>query len=205
MEQVIIINEEILEKARAYVPIAEKMQFINSCAQLCFDLMELSAGGAEETIALPPMYKENTFLTERYLTAAFVRLYLNMGYERVDGERYIDLEKEWLISEGDFDLVGRSHFFNQMERAKKEFPQYKNKIFDMIADYKKLEKRFLSEVNALKSIKNDPLARFILSVQMTTQPEHMKEAAEKLEGLQDALEDFKENSAFFGDGGGGDE
>lgn len=175
--------KEILKDARDYVPTDEKARFIGECAHRCFDPMQITTGAAE---ALPTMYKENTALKENYLLSALLRLYLGIEAEAEDGEK-----DEWKLHPAEFDKWASLHLLNQIERAKSD-AELKNKCFDLLQDYKTLEKRMNAEIYGLLSAMNDPVTRAIATVQSISTPEYVQGLQDELMDVQKKLTEYQE-------------
>ena len=183
----IMITEELLKSARDYVPYAEKKRFLDDCAGRCFDKLEITAKGDSGLVAMPEMWKKNPFLVRRYMAGALVMLYLKLPYAPENREK-----DAWLISLDKFDEISASHVFNQLDRMKPKAKDaaLKDKIFDLIADYRELEKMMNDEVYSLLQVMNEPVTRIIASIQTTATPENVREAGEQLKAAQAELENF---------------
>ena len=168
------ITKEMLKNARDYVPLAEKEAWVAANAPRCFDRLAITA----DDEPVPPMYMVNTGLKSRYLMAALVRLYF--GNESADGD-------EWLMPEAEYDRWAGSHVFNQLERWKHD-NDLKYKAYDLIADYKDLEKRFSAQISSLLAVQNDPVIR-----QMEYTATQMKDLPALLEQLKALQETQEEN------------
>lgn len=182
MENVKLTREKLLSM-RDYVPLTEKMQFVAEAADGCFDRMELKISGGADSLPMPPMYKDNTSIKSRMLMGAFVKLYLEEAFE-TDGEN------PWLMSVPDYDRFCGSHIFNQIERMKAEGGEVRDKAFDVLSDWRDLEKRFNTEVYNLMQVMNEPVSRIMMAMQMQTTPEAMQGLKEELESVKKEVEDY---------------
>lgn len=191
----IVITEELLAKARDYLPYAEKKLFLDWCAERCFDRLQITADGGAGIVAMPPMYKKNPFLVRRYMSFALVHLYLGVDVLTESGD-------EKLPTLDEFDRIGQSHIFNQLDRMKPRVKDasMKDKIFDLAADYRELEKMMNDEIYALLQVMNEPVTRLLASIQQTATPENLKNAGERLKEAQAEVEAF---AAEKGGGGNG--
>lgn len=182
-----IITENTINSMRDYVPLEEKKNFLADCAARCFDKLQISADGGTDVIALPPMYKKNTLLRQRYIMGALLSLWFGICYEKAD-----EKTDQWLMSEADYDYFSGSHIFNQLDRMKSHVtrPENKDKIFDMLADYRELEKMLNDEIYGLVQCMNDPITRLVASIQATATPENLKEAGDKLKAAKDEIERY---------------
>ena len=143
-------------------------------ADKCCNRLSITADGEQ----MPPMYMINDSLKSRYLLGAFVGMYLGMKYEP-------DASDKLLMSEMDYDKWAGSHVLNQMERLKRD-TDVRDKCFDLLYDYRMLEKRFHSAIIGLLTVQNDPVIRQneMMANQMKALPEllgQLKELQEKVE------------------------
>jgi hypothetical protein len=182
MENIKLTKENLLSM-RDYVPLAEKMRFVAEAADGCFDRMELKISGGAESMPMPPMYRDNTSIKSRMLMGAFVKLYLEAGFE-TEGEN------PWLMSVADYDRFCGSHIFNQIERMKAEGGEVRDKAFDVLSDWRDLEKRFNTEVYNMMQVMNEPVSRIMMAMQMQTTPEAMQGLKEELESVKKELDSY---------------
>ena len=146
MEQYVVTKEQLLG-ARTYLPLEEKMAFLER-ADRCFDRMSVTLGDE----AMPPMFKENCALKARYLMGALAR-YVGIEYAA-------DENDAMLMTEADCDKFGASHIIMQLERFKRDKDESaRNAAYDLLSDYFKLEKAFDAEIKSLLAVQNDPVIR----------------------------------------------
>lgn len=174
MSEKIEITAEMILGASDYVPNAEKESWVTETAAKCFDKLAITADGE----SLPPMYRVNEGLKRRYLMAAFVHKYLQQGYNG-------DPKDPELMSEDDFDRWARSHVFEQINRMK-HIIDVRDKCFDLMADYKDLEKRLASELYSLLNVQNDSVLR--QSQYTAAQMKDLPSVIAQLKELQEARE-----------------
>lgn len=172
---------ELLEKARTYVSMEEKMNFINYAAERCFDKMAVHAEDGGRELPMPPYYKDNTELKSRYLLGAFIRLYLGLDYA-TEGD------DEWLMTREEYDRLGAMHIFNNFNRLKTAGGDTYRKVCDLLNDWKDTEKRFNTEVYNLLQVMNDPCTRLFAMVGMVTAPQAMARATSELQDMQKEIE-----------------
>ena len=142
------ITKEMIQAAKDYIPLGVKEAWVSDNAAKCFDRLQITA----DEQPMPPMYMVNNGLRARYLMAAFVGFYLCKDYT-AESE-----ENKALMSVEDYDEWAGSHVFNQIERWKREL-DIRDKCFDMLSDYRALEKQFNAAVNGLLSVQNDQVIR----------------------------------------------
>lgn len=176
MDARIEITAAMIKKARDYIPLAEKEAWVAENAPRCFDKLQITSDGEP----VPPMYMVNTGLKSRYLMQALVTLYFDAcQFESGSG-------KEWLMPEQEYDRWAGSHVLNQIERIKHE-PEVRDKCFDLMFDYKDLEKRFSTQINGLLNVQNDSVIR-----QNDLTAANIKELPQILEQLK-ALQEGKKD------------
>ena len=141
----IIITEEAFAGMRDYVPLREKLRFLDEAADGCFDRMELKIAVGADSLPMPPLYKENAGLKARMLMGAFVRLYVGAEFEA-------DERCPWLMSEAEYDRWAGSHVMNQIRRFKKKDGALRDKAYDLLADWADVEQRFGCEVRAMLEV-----------------------------------------------------
>ena len=148
MEAKYTLTQEILEKARDYIPLGIKEAWVADNAPKCFDKLAITAGNE----AMPPMYMVNTGLKSRYLMGALVGLYFGLEFtaESEDNAALMTVEE--------YDGWAGAHVMNQLERMKHD-ATYKCKAYDLMYDYKDLEKRFSAQITALMTVQNDSVIR----------------------------------------------
>ena len=170
------ITKELLEAARDYVPLAEKEAWVADAAAKCFDKLAI----ALDDDPVPPMYMVNTGRKSRYLMAALIGLYFGKT-EDIGTD-----EDPWELPTEVYDAWAGSHVFNQLERWKRD-NELKFKAYDLLYDYKDLEKRFATQLSGLLAVQNDSVIRQAeySSAQMKDLPlllEQLKELQEKKDG-----------------------
>lgn len=178
------ITEEMVQEANTYVPLMDKVAFVEYAAERCFDRLQVSMKDDVLDLPMAPMYKENTQLKSRYLMGALLVLYLRQEYEPVEGDL-------WLMAADDYDRWAGGHPFNQLERIKANAPALRDKLFELLADYRDLEKRLSVEIRSLLQVMNDPVVRILGTMQAQTTPAAFQKGKEELEKLTAELEKVK--------------
>ena len=179
------LTEQDMKESKTYLPLADKMVFVEYAADRCFDRMNVTMDdGTGLNLPMAPMYKENTALKSRYLMGALVRAYLGKSYEPVEGD-------DWLMAQDDYDRWAGSHIFNQLERMKGCGGQVREIVFDLLADYRDLEKRLTAEMRGMRVVMNEPVNRIIATMQSQTTPEAFAQGKERLDELTAELEEYR--------------
>lgn len=184
MEYFIVTEELIRDKARSYVPIKEKQDFINAVSGLCFDVLNISATTGDS--ATPPLYKENPAKKQKYLAAAIAKLYLGEGFTQADED------DPWMMTDEDYDFFSTVRPISQIERIRRgtKDRELQNKCFDLIQDFKDLREMLNSEIHGLMRAMNDTLARFQMLQAIQTTPEYLEEQKEALDKLKDEITEY---------------
>ena len=174
------ITELDIINARTYVPTMEKDDFVQAVYVNCLDKVELGIREGDRTVPMPAMYKDNVARKQRYLMGALAALYLKKDFEPVDGTKF-------LMSADDYDRWAGSHVFNQLERLKTRGGDVRNRIFDLISDYRELEKRLNIEIYNLVQIQNDPCTRIFSMMMMRSTSEYLNAQVTELQKARDEL------------------
>ena len=82
---------------------------------------------------------------------------------------------------------------NQLERLK-NLPSIKDKVFNIIADYKELKKLFEIGIYNRKASRNDGIERALAGITVINDPETMKKVIEELKKAQPQLAQKKEET-----------
>ena len=164
-----ILTKEMIQEAEDYTPNAFKKAWCGETAPKCFDRLAITADGEP----MPPMYMVNEGLKKRYLMTVFVKGYLKQECEPDSGD-------EALMSEADYDRWAGSHVFCQMERLKKD-KDICDKCYDMLYDFRELDKRLSAQISGLLNAQNDFVQRQnqLMSAQFMQLPQ-VKEQLEEM-------------------------
>lgn len=174
------LTVEELNNATDYIPIMEKTQIATYVGERCFLRVEITTDGGNR---LPPMYREDKNKSSRYLMGLLAMKYLHMKFTPVEGEEY-------LMSADDYDRFMGSHVLNQIERYK-AFPEYRNKCFDILTDYRDLEKRVNTEIYANLQVQNDLVVRSAEYLAKSMTPESVQNLNNQTDELLKLLEEYK--------------
>lgn len=189
-----IITEEQMANVSTYVPLRAKTEWVQIVADKCIDKVEMTATGGEgQSLPMPPMYKENSERKSLFLMGALVRLYLHGTWETDEPDRKDEPDdyRTWLIPLEEYDKWAGGHVFGQIDRHKAN-KELKSICFDLMNDFKDLERRLNTEVRALLEIMNDPAARQTAAMQLQLTPEAMENTLDELKKAQEALQAYNE-------------
>lgn len=177
------ITAEQMATVTTYIPLRAKTEWVAIVADKCFDVMNITASLDEEALPLPAMYKENSETKSRYLMGVFVKLYLHGSWEVGEDE------DPWLMPIDEYDKWAGGHIFSQIEKFKSD-KELRDICFNLLADYKDIERRLNTEIHGMLQAMNDPAARQMAAMQMSMTPEAMEKALEGLTEAKDALSEY---------------
>ena len=174
-ETKITITKEIMRGADTYVPLLLKTSTAQAIASSSIEKAEFKGGD------VPPHFIENPMTKAKCLMGALLTFYLHIAYDGND-----DLNMAVDI----YDRFAASHILNQIERMKSD-ALTRDKAFDLLADYRELEKRVNSEIYSLLSVQNDTVARLSMVMSRGMNPEEVQKTLEEIEKLQGEIEEQK--------------
>ena len=178
------ITAETIEQANSYVPLLKKAEFAKYAAQRCMIGLNVTADdGLGHERAMPSLNKVDPALRSRYLMSAFVKLYLRNG-------NFIPVENdEILMSQDEYDNYAGSHIFNEMNRLKSN-NSIRNKVFDILSDFKELTAMFDAELNGMLYALNDPVARIYMAFTQMMNPEEVSQMLSDINTKKGEIEQF---------------
>lgn len=181
----IILTEDSIKKAVSYAPIAMKENFVDHCSMKCLQRVQVNLDVDSDT-AMPNMYMEDTFIKSRYLMSALAVLYLGIPMKEIKTE----INDAWLMERDEYDRWAMSHVLNQLERMKGK-AELRDKVFDLLRDYRDLEKRLSTGIYNALNVMNDTANRIFQKIQMDTSAEALEASKKNLEDLMAEVEKFK--------------
>ena len=185
------ITREVVLGAKQYIPLEKKMDFAVHVAEKCCDVAQTKIGIGESELMVPELRVENYALRQRYLMGALYGIYLGVQFEPVEGT-------EWLMAQDDYNWAASQFPVNQLERFKSD-AEVRDKIFNLLRDYKELERMVGAEIGNTLAIGNDIAARLMMALTMSITPEALKaleqaenELREQAKSLRGTVEEAKE-------------
>lgn len=169
-KQPFIIDEEMIKKATSYIPLATKKAIAIALADACLVAVDKTTENiaTETQLPIPQLYREECGAKSLYLTYYFLTEYL-----------HIKLSDEF--TEEEYDYYASSHIFNQLERFKTADKEIKDKVFDILYDYKELKKMLDTEIFNLKESRNNGLDRVQSYIDLFASPENIKQLNDLLQ------------------------
>lgn len=177
------ITKKILTEAEDYIPLGEKVKIAQEIATHCVYSISynLEVGGVH--VDVPDYHGKSTGLRERFLLGVLLRLYLKIPFDPVEGSEY-------LLSLDDYDRAARLHPLNALERFKSD-PEAREKVFDLLRDYKALCDFTRSALDDLVAAQNDPVQRYLAAQAAAVTPEALKALTDAEGQLREQIEEMK--------------
>ena len=195
-----IITEEQMANVSTYVPLRAKTEWVQVVAPYCIDKVEVTASqdNGGEDLAMPPMYKENTERKSQFLMGVLVRLYLHGTWEIDESDRKEEINDDvtrdyrtWLIPIDEYDKWAGGHIWGQIDKYRSN-KDLRNRCYDLLNDYKDLERRLNAEIYDTIRIMNDPATRQITAQQIQMTPEFIENTINELKMAQEALQMYQD-------------
>lgn len=189
MENKIVITQEIVKNATDYIPLMKKQEMAETIAQKCIVkvLMKYTEkGDGTDSVPMPDRYQEYHMYTNLYLMGVLAHEYLHIPYEGDGtGKEIIDYENLKMPANV-YDQWGASHVLNQLEQMKTD-RALREKVFDLLNDYKDFRWMLAHEIDILLGHNNDVVTRMMQAIgtsikEMTA--DSMQELGEALQNEQ---------------------
>lgn len=184
------VTKEKLKEARQYLAIGAKARLAEQIAEWVVQPVEMAQ---DESIPIPPMFKENRAIKNIIMMGILCKYYLCLDFEYQSinliengvkvGEQPIDFYPTMEA----YDELAKSNIINQLERLKKSDKEISNIIFDMMYDYKCLEQMVNSEIKDYVAIKNDLITRVIKIAELQLSKENLDRLSANLKDLEKEL------------------
>lgn len=192
------ITKAIMEQADTYIPIAMKEMIASDVARVCVkETASVRPHGEEEEqdgyYTIAPSFCESASSKARVMMTILLSVYLHIWGD--DTPLLCDIES--------YDQWARAHVLNQLERFKAG--EYREKAFDLLADYKEMEKYLNSAIYAVIRELNDPVRRTLHVLSQFASDGNIEDAKNAVDTLQLAIEKEKERQERIMRGEGEDE
>lgn len=158
-----------------YMPLSMKVKVAEEIADGCITRYrsKVQYGGADAFENV--LCAENPAMRWRYMMGVLLNFYLGMDFEPVEGEK-------WLMSQDDYDRAAAKHPMNELERMKSDTGA-RNAVFDLLRDYKDLDRLVGNEIAARIASYNDLLPRLVELLTMTATPEALGQLSQMEKAL----------------------
>lgn len=193
MENKIVITPEIVKNATDYIPLMKKQEMAETIAQKCIVkvLMKYTEkGDGTDSVPMPDRYQEYHMYTNLYLMGVLAHEYLHIPYEGDGaGEEHTGYDNLKMPANV-YDQWGESHVLNQLEQMKTD-REMREKVFDLLNDYKDFRWMLAHEIDILLGHNNDVVTRMLQALGAS-----IKEmTADSMQELGEALQNEQPNEA----------
>lgn len=156
-----ILTEEHINNAVTYMPILEKEIYAKEIAKLCVFAKTPSKNDTEEfSDSFPYLFREHLPTKMKALLSVFLSFYFNV---EIEGE----------ITDSSYDFYASGHIYNTLEKYKAQ-KNLRNKVFEILSDFKEFKKIVDNEISNLIAENNDTLIRFFHTVKSFIPSESLK-------------------------------
>lgn len=175
-----IITKAMVEGAKSYLPITLKTAIARTYASVCLaeeksEMQEMS----DLILPLPQLLSEDVYFKSLATMEIFLTYYF--GVDIPDGGMTNEL----------YDYYASSHPFNQLERFKGD-AEMRDKIFDLLSDYKELKKMLDVAIYNARALNNDSFGRILAGLSTSITPDMvnatLKEVAELSPKVKERLQ-----------------
>ena len=185
MENKFEITKEIMANANTYMSIALKEVIASGKARECvretYSIHAIGAAEAHDGVyGLPPVYCEDTGVKARIMMTCLMAYYLKVW----DDSKPLTCDIE------DYDEWAGAHVLNQIERFKSG--EFREKAFDILADYRELERYMNSAIYSVLRELNDPAMRILSAIGEMGSVEAFRSTLDVLEATKEGIEKEKE-------------
>lgn len=171
MSEKFVITKEMINAANGYMPLAEKTLLADNIARMSVVPMETAQQNriGNGVFAMPPQMTEDGSIKRKCLLNVFLSFYFNIEINEMTDEIY--------------DYYGESQIFNQLERLKGN-PEVKDKVFDILTDYREFKGMTDAQIFAQIRNANDSLQRAAAGIAVLMTPEKIEEISDQLKKLR---------------------
>lgn len=151
------ITEADVKNCRPYIPIMDKTMAIINAASICMSEDQIRGNDGQP---LPSMWRENKNMTARVMMG-FLATILGKNFDPaiVKNDAGVVIEgTQYLMSADEYDAWASAHAVNQVERFKSN-PELRDKCFDILYEYREIEKWLRAEIRANLEAMNDLVTR----------------------------------------------
>lgn len=180
------ITRDTIAGAKEYMPLARKMELAGEIAAKCCDVASAKIDIDNSELLVPEMRVENPALRQRYVLGALYTEYFGVEIEPAEGS-------ECLLSLDDFDRAASTFPLNSMERIKSD-AGVRDKVFNILRDYKDFERMVATEIQNLLTIHNDIVMRITLSLSMSVTPDALQKLSDAEGELRKQAVSMKETA-----------
>lgn len=181
------INAKVLQGAKTYLPMAEKIKIASEIAANCVTSIGYNVQVGNIPIDIPDWHGRNPALKERFLMGALLKYYLGFKFTPVEGT-------DFLLSTDDYDMAASKHPRNALERCKGD-REARDAAFDLLADYKLLCDMAKTVIEDTLAAQNDPVARYLAAQTMAMTPEALQQLSNAEKDLRKEIDKLRRTGA----------
>lgn len=147
---------------KTYIPLLEKQKIAEHIAAGSLVRYRSTVDYGGEELFDAAITAEDVPTRWRYMMGVLFKFYLRIAFQPVEGEDY-------LMAADDYDRAASAHVLNALERMKSDMGA-RDKVFDLLRDYKELDRMVSVELNAQLAARNDLLPRILHVLTQTATP-----------------------------------
>lgn len=190
------ITPEIMKNANTYISIAMKELIASDLARACVkETYKIKShednSQYQSDYGLSPMYCESPSSKARVMMTVLMSFYLNLWGD----------DKAFLCDISEYDDLASAHVLNQIERFKSG--EYREKAFDLLADYKETEKYLNSAIYSVLRELNDPAKRILDALGNMASAEMMQNTLNQIQEYQAGIKEEIEKQRTIMENGEG--
>jgi hypothetical protein len=163
------VTEDLVRNANDYIPLSRKLAIAKVIAPKCIEKSKTAEQNQKglEFLALPTLWVDDLETKSLYTMSVLLTEYLK-----------VDLPEDF--TDAIYDEYASTHILNQLERFKSVL-SLKDKVFDLLNDFRDFKKLLDTEIFNEKEVRNDPVARMSAAISIVSNPESIKKMQSELE------------------------
>ena len=163
------VTEDLLRNASDYIPLSRKVAIAKVIAPKCIAKSKTAQQNQKglEFLSLPTLWVDDLETKNLYTMSVLLTEYLK-----------IEIPEEF--TDETYDEYASTHILNQLERFKSVL-SLKDKVFDLLNDFRDFRKILDTEIFNEKEVRNDPVARLSAAISIISNPENIKKMQAELE------------------------
>lgn len=174
------ITEADIRNCDPYIPLMDKTLLVMQAADVC--IVETKIKG-DDGQPLPSMWRENKNLSARALMGVLAKRILGKEIAPVEGTEYI-------MSADEYDKWAGGYVINQIERFKSN-PELRDKCFDILYEYREVERWLRAEIRANIEAMNDAITRGGDLLRSSMTPKAMQALTDNMNEIGKMAEELK--------------
>lgn len=163
------VTEDLLRSANDYIPLNRKVAIAKVIAPKCIEKSKTAEQNRKglEFLSLPTLWVDDLETKSLYTMSVLLTEYLK-----------VQIPEDF--TDETYDEYASMHILNQLERFKSNL-SLKDKVFDLLNDYRDFKKLLDTEIFNEKEVRNDPVARMSAAISIVSNPENIKRMQAELE------------------------